>query len=180
MSSLTPLPHFLSATKFHPSFETDVRDVHLVYDYDTHAIDGKPEKWRYEMWFFSENRIVYAIHGGPMAGRINYQTATYQCIRPGELWQCNWLEETGTICSLVYDITNKSITTFIAFSKGHWEMPHYAHGDKRDAVDFDRWRGLAKLGIHTDRYLLSEQAQILQHFKGKGDLVPIDDDVPTF
>jgi hypothetical protein len=23
------------------------------------------------------------------------------------LWQCNWLEETGTICSLFYDITNK-------------------------------------------------------------------------
>lgn len=43
-------------------------------------------------WFFSPTRIVYAIHGGPMAGRINYQTASYQCIRPGELWQCNWLE----------------------------------------------------------------------------------------
>jgi len=43
-------------------------------------------------WFFSATRIVYAIHGGPMAGRINYQTASYQCIRPGKLWQCNWLE----------------------------------------------------------------------------------------
>lgn len=48
-----------------------------------------PVSWR---WFFSEKRIVYKIHGGPMAGRINYQTASYQCIRPGELWQCNWLE----------------------------------------------------------------------------------------
>jgi len=28
--------------------------------------------------FFSMNRIVYAIHGGPMAGRVNYQEATYQ------------------------------------------------------------------------------------------------------
>lgn len=46
----------------------------------------------YIRWFFSPTRIVYAIHGGPMAGRINYQTASYQCIRPGELWQCNWLE----------------------------------------------------------------------------------------
>jgi hypothetical protein len=27
-----------------------------------------------------------------MAGRLNYQTASYQCIRPGELWQRNWLE----------------------------------------------------------------------------------------
>ena len=43
-------------------------------------------------WFFSEKRVVYKIHGGPMAGRVNYQTASYQCIRPGELWQCNWLE----------------------------------------------------------------------------------------
>jgi len=32
------------------------------------------------------------IHGGPMAGRINFQQADYQCIRDGELWQCNWLE----------------------------------------------------------------------------------------
>lgn len=44
------------------------------------------------MWFYNENRIVYAIHGGPMAGRLNAQAADYQCIRPGELWQCNWLE----------------------------------------------------------------------------------------
>lgn len=50
-------------------------------------------------WFFSSNRIVYAIHGGPMAGRINFQTASYQCIRPGELWQCNWLEGTSPLIS---------------------------------------------------------------------------------
>jgi phenolic acid decarboxylase len=73
-------------------FDKDVRDVHLIYDYAAQDAAGNPEKWRYEMWFFSEKRIVYAIHGGPMAGRINYQTATYQCVRPGEIWQCNWLE----------------------------------------------------------------------------------------
>ena len=35
---------------------------------------------------------MYKIHGGPMAGRANFQTCSFQCIRPGELWQCNWLE----------------------------------------------------------------------------------------
>jgi hypothetical protein len=61
-----------------------------------------------------------------MAGRVNFQTASYQCIRPGELWQCNWLEETGTICSLVYDIPNKRISTLLAFSQGHWECAEEA------------------------------------------------------
>lgn len=176
----TPLPHFLTNTDLHPSFDKDIRDTHLIYDYNAQAEDGTPEKWRYEMWFFSHNRIVYAIHGGPMAGRINYQTATYQCIRPGELWQCNWLEETGTICSLVYDIKEQRITTLIAFSKGHWENAKEARGDKRKGEDFDRWRGLAKLGCQTDRFMLSEQADILENFKGKGDLVPIEEDAPTF
>ncbi|KAF4633275.1 hypothetical protein G7Y89_g4853 [Cudoniella acicularis] len=131
-------------------------------------------------WFFSEKRIVYAIHGGPMAGRINYQTASYQYIRPGELWQCNWLEETGTIVSLVYDIPNKRITTLLAFSQGHWEHAEAAHGDKRNPADLERWRGLAKIGSkQTDRFLLNEQADILKVFKGKGDLVPIDPEVET-
>lgn len=57
-------------------FERDLKDLHVVYDYDAQDENGKPEKWRYEMWFYSENRIVYAIHGGPMAGRYNYQEAT--------------------------------------------------------------------------------------------------------
>jgi hypothetical protein len=176
----TALPHYLTNTTLHPSFDKDIRDVHLIYDYNAQSSDGKPEKWRYEMWFFSHNRIVYAIHGGPMAGRINYQTATYQCIRPGELWQCNWLEETGTICSLVYDIPNQKITTLIAFSKGHWEKAEEAHGDKRNAEDFERWRGLAKIGTQTDRFMLSEQADINENFRGKGNLVPIDEAAPTF
>lgn len=87
-----PLPEFLTNTPLHPSFERDIRDTHLIYDYDAQDASGNPEKWRYEMWFFSEDKINYAIHGGPMAGRINYQTCQYQCIRPGELWQCSWLE----------------------------------------------------------------------------------------
>ncbi|OJJ42885.1 hypothetical protein ASPZODRAFT_1281497 [Penicilliopsis zonata CBS 506.65] len=161
------------------SFDADIRDRHLIYDYAAHDAAGNPEKWRYEMWFFNEDRIVYAIHGGPMAGRRNFQTATYQCVRPGELWQCSWLEETGTICSMVYDIPNGRISTLIGFSKGHWENAEMAHGDKRNPADFERWRGLAKLGVQTDRHMLSEQAEILQDFRGPGDLKPIDMSWPT-
>lgn len=114
-----------------------------------------------------------------MAGRINYQTCTFQCIRPGELWQCNWLEETGTIVSLVYDIQQQTITTLIAFSKGHWDHPQEAHGDKRDQTAFDRWRKLATIGKQTDRFMLSEQAKIVENFKGKGGLQPIQPDAVT-
>jgi len=66
-----------SSTEDH--FNKDLKDVHLIYDYDAQDADGNPQKWRYEAWFYSFNRIVYAIHGGPMAGRKNYQTAEYQC-----------------------------------------------------------------------------------------------------
>lgn len=114
-----------------------------------------------------------------MAGRKNYQTAEYQCIRPGELWQCNWLEETGTICSLVYDIKNDRITTLLGFSKGHWEKAEAAHGDKRNKEDLERWRGLAKIGSQVDRHLLSEQATISEKFHGKGNLEPIEESWPT-
>lgn len=114
-----------------------------------------------------------------MAGRKNYQTCSYQCIRPGELWQCNWLEETGTICSLVYDIKEGTITTLLGFSKGHWDNPKEAHGDKRDEKDFERWRGLAAIGKQSERFMLSEQAKLAEKFKGKGDLEPIAEDAIT-
>jgi hypothetical protein len=114
-----------------------------------------------------------------MAGRSNYQTATYQCIRPGELWQCNWLEETGTVCSLVYDISNKKITTLLAFSKGHWEHAEDAHGDKRNPEDLARWRKLAEIGIQTDRHMLSEKADISIVSKGKMGLEPIEESWAT-
>lgn len=126
-----------------------------------------------------QDRIVYAIHGGPMAGRLNFQEATYQCIRPGELWQCNWLEETGTICSLVYDIPKQKITTLLGFSKGHWENAEAAHGDKRNQEDLDRWRGLAKLGSQVERFMLSEQAHMVETFRGNGDLEPIEESWAT-
>ncbi|TRM65630.1 Calycin-like protein [Schizophyllum amplum] len=161
------------------TWQEDLQDVHLLYDYDVHNADGSTEKWRYELWCAHENRVVYAIHGGPMAGRQNYQEAQYQCIRPGELWQINWLEETGTIVSIVYDILRKRITTLIAFSQGHWEHAVEAHGDKRNPEDFERWRGLAKIGCQTDRHMLSEQADIVETFKGAGNLKPIDPTWPT-
>lgn len=59
-------------------FQQDLEDLHLIYDYDVDVGQGQLEKWRYEMWFFNFERIVYAIHGGPMAGRKNYQKAEYQ------------------------------------------------------------------------------------------------------
>jgi hypothetical protein len=67
----------------------------------------------------------------------------------------------------------------LAFSKGHWKNAEDAHGDKRNADDFERWRGLARLGIQTERYLLSEQAEILEDFRGPGDLKPVDMTLPT-
>lgn len=38
------------------AFEQDLYDVHLIYDYDAQDEDGKPQKWRYEAWFFSNDR----------------------------------------------------------------------------------------------------------------------------
>lgn len=157
------------------TFNTDIRDRHLVYDYTVKDSEGNPSKWRYETWFYNEDRVIYAIHGGPMAGRQNYQTARYQCIRPGELWQCNWLEETGTIISMVFDLRENRITTMASFSKGHWENSEAAHGDKRNQEDFLRWRELAKIGDQTDRVWLCEQGEIVDNFFGAGNLKPVDD-----
>ncbi|KAG9511565.1 putative phenol acid carboxylase, partial [Aureobasidium melanogenum] len=179
MSRDQKLPAFLTNTPLHPSFDTDIKDVHLVYDYDAQSADGTPEKWRYEAYFESSTRVNYKIHGGPMNGRVNYQTATFQCIRPGALWQVNWLEETGTVCSLVYDIENAKITTMISFSKGHWQHPEVAHGDKRDPETFEKWRALAKEGTQIERYMISEQADILETYRGIGDLVPIEEGAET-
>ncbi|KAI5925531.1 Calycin-like protein [Camillea tinctor] len=174
------LPRYRTDTPLHSSFDRDIRDTHLIYDYDAVNNTGDREKWRYELWFFSHDRVVYRVHGGPMAGRSNYQTAAYQCIRPGELWQINWLEETGTVVSLVYDLTESRISGLLCFSQGHWENAKDAKGDKRNSEDFERWRNLAAQGKQTDRFMLTEQAQILQKFKGQGDLVSILPDAFTF
>jgi len=173
------LPQYITYTDLDPSFDREIRDVHLLYDYNAQDKSGKPERWRYEMWFFSDSRIVYAIRGGPMAGRVSYQKATYQCVRPGEVWQVNWLEETGTVCSLVYDISRSRITTLVSLSKGHWEQTEQARGDKRNAKDFERCRQLSKMGNQTERVMLSVQADIIERFKGGGDLLAISEDAPT-
>lgn len=86
----------------------------------------------------------------------------------------------GTICSSVYDIKLKRITTLLGLSQGHWENAEAAHGDQRNPADLQRWRGLAKIGTQTDRFMLLEQAKILESFKGPGDLQPIEADAPTF
>ncbi|KAF9954259.1 hypothetical protein BGZ72_004730 [Mortierella alpina] len=137
------------------AFEKDLEDLHLLYDYDARNVKtGEPEKWRYELWLRSSDRVVYAIHGGPMAGRLNFQKVDYQCIREGELWQINWLE-------------------------GHWTQSEQAHGDKRNPDDFARWRKLAEIGKQTDRYMLNDQAVILDIFRGPGNLQDIDLNAPT-
>ncbi|KAK8092660.1 uncharacterized protein PG998_014825 [Apiospora kogelbergensis] len=160
----------LAGTVSIASFNTDILDRHLIHSYAVSGAQtesGEDETWRYEIWFFCEDRVVYAIHGGPMAGRKNYQAATYQCVRPGELWQINWLEETGTIVSMVFDIRERRISTMIGFSQGHWENPVAAHGDKRNKGDLTRWRKLAEIGHQTDRTVLVEQAELEQDFRGK-------------
>ncbi len=44
-------------------FEKDLKDVHLIYYYDAeNPQTGAPEKWKYEMHFFSENRINCAYY----------------------------------------------------------------------------------------------------------------------
>jgi hypothetical protein len=45
-----PVPtHGSTEAKVLPQFDKDIRDLHLIYDYDAHDSNGKPEKWRYEM-----------------------------------------------------------------------------------------------------------------------------------
>lgn len=164
---------FKSNIPLDPSFDKDIRDLHLIYDYNATDEDGKPTKWRYETWFFSESRVAYAIHGGPMAGRSNYQTAMYQCIRPGELWQCNWLEETGSIVSLVYDIKLQKITTLLGFSKGHWENPEKAHGDKRNPENLSAGGDSRRLGPRLRGICLRSKPRFWRSLGAKAILCPL-------
>lgn len=37
------------------AFNKDIKDLHLIYDYDAKNVEtGEPEKWKYEMWFYSK------------------------------------------------------------------------------------------------------------------------------
>jgi len=49
------------------------------------------------------------------------------------------------------------------------EKAEDAHGDKRNDKDFDRWRGLAKIGGPKDRHTIMEQATIQVIEDGKPD-----------
>jgi hypothetical protein len=179
MAQLQSLPSYLVDTPLDTSFQDDLLDVHLVYDCSAEDAQGKPEKWRYETWFCSYDRVAYSIHGGPMHGRQKVQRAVYQCIRPGELWQVDWLEETGTIVSLVYDIQRATVTTLYALSEGHRERPEGAHEDERDRRDSERRRGSAVAGKQTERMVLVERAEIVEKFKGRGQLAEIGPEAET-
>lgn len=51
------------------SFDSDLKDLHLLYDYDVTLEDGKHEKWRYEIWFSHE----VSFHSEPEQREINSQ-----------------------------------------------------------------------------------------------------------
>ncbi|TFK51195.1 phenolic acid decarboxylase [Heliocybe sulcata] len=144
-------------------------------------IEGKRFKytyglgWTYEMYFRSLTRCVYRIHSGPLAGRVNFQHAHYQKVRDN-VWQCSWLEETGTVVSMVIDFDQQTIHTFGAFTRGHWDHPDQARGWKRNPEDMARWKALAQEGKdQADRHLMVEYAKMSELTTGQGDLPDIDD-----
>ncbi|SGY37645.1 BQ5605_C003g01850 [Microbotryum silenes-dioicae] len=161
----------------------------------------------YEFWVPNHERIIYAIHGGPMAGRLNYQTASvgalrwtmkqsysdaypsyypssyYQRIRK-DMWQVSWVEETGTTVTICLDFSICHIVVILlieialSFRSSHWDYPEKAHGYKREKLD--QWRELSKIGNQTtDRHILPEQATINKIYKGKGSLQEIEMEWPT-
>ncbi|GAA5850749.1 hypothetical protein JCM3766R1_000193 [Sporobolomyces carnicolor] len=152
-----------------PEHFDEMLDKHFEYTYDN--------GWKYEFWVPNHKRIVYAIHGGPMNGRNNYQTAYYQRIRE-KLWLVSWVEETGTTVTICLDQPNKKINTFMAFSKGHWTEPERAHGWKNDKLE--QWRELSRIGNQTtDRHILPESATIDKIYTGRNELPEIDMAWPT-
>ncbi|KAG7386126.1 hypothetical protein PHYPSEUDO_000633 [Phytophthora pseudosyringae] len=73
---------FHTNTPLDATFNKDIRDLHLIYAYDAESADGKPEKWRYELWFLSLDRVVYVIHGGPwLAASTTRRARTSACVR---------------------------------------------------------------------------------------------------
>ncbi|TNY23178.1 phenolic acid decarboxylase [Rhodotorula diobovata] len=154
-----------------PHFEEELRNKHFEYTYEN--------GWTYEFWVPGHRRIVYAIHGGPMSGRRNYQTTYYQRVRKN-LWQISWVEETNTIVSVVLDMDEKRITTFMSFSHGHWARNDEAKGYKRDEGKLDKWRELSLDQPETwKRTQIPEQATIDKIYEGRGSLEDIDMSWPT-
>lgn len=86
--------------------------------------------------------------------------------------------ETGTIVSLVVDLSKRHLFAFCVFSRGHIQYPDEAKGNKRE--DIDQWRELAKVGNdQTDSEVFSEDAKIDDIYEGRGDLDDIEDAWPT-
>ena len=50
------------------TWEEDMKDVHLLYDYDVKQPDGSTEKWRYELWCSHE-----------VCQRVSLGTRTVDC-----------------------------------------------------------------------------------------------------
>ncbi|KAI0045092.1 hypothetical protein FA95DRAFT_172046 [Auriscalpium vulgare] len=171
---------------------SDIINKSFYYTYD----DGG---WRYQFWLKSASRIIYTIHGGPMEGRSNYQQCHILEVRESEIFQISWVEgqlssfsppshthphnlkETDTIVSLIVDLPRKRITTFGAFSHGHWSRPEDAHGNKRNPVDLQRWRGLASIegSEPKNRHIMSKYATIHDIVEGKCEFEDIDEDAET-
>lgn len=112
------------------SFDADLRDRHLVYEYavaghETEGSEGTAEKWRYETWFPNEDHIVYAIHAGFLARGDGHPRK--RRLRPRRA---------------------PRVSTVLAFSRGHWDRPGDAHRDKRNPEDLARWRRLVQIGSH--------------------------------
>lgn len=62
------MPVLPASSSTQAAFEKDIKNRHLIYDYDvpgSQTSSGKEEKWRYEMWFHSEDRIVYKMSVPP-------------------------------------------------------------------------------------------------------------------
>ena len=94
--------------------------------------------------------------------------------------ECQRKVETGSIVSLVRDIPEKGVSTFIAWHcmalladsvahrPDHWAHAKRASDDKRNEEDFERFRKLSAMGSLTDSKLLSNHRTVIKHFKTKG------------
>ncbi|KAJ5022935.1 Calycin-like protein [Bipolaris maydis] len=130
--------------------------------------------WSFEIWYRSDDRVVYRVRTGPLEGRVNYVRAWYQEIILERLYKVSWLEETGTVVSQTIDLEEKKIWTFAAFSKGHHENREMLRHPKM--THLDSWRELAKIGIQTDRHCVPHEGVITQVLEGPGSDLPVIED----
>ena len=49
-------PENMDSSAIEAAFTRDLKDRHLVYDYNAQDEQGNTDKWRYEIWFFSQVR----------------------------------------------------------------------------------------------------------------------------